>query len=253
MSLGWISQMFGLPGWGLIADRTSRPAAALAMGMSAWVLTLQLFRRPDIYSSFSVCAAAYALLMLCESATNLVTVVTVNAVSGGRGSFGGQRWLSSLGFGVGTLVCGALVQRGGNWVIFAWSTLFAIFIIALALSLDTGTTTRKAEKTHVAKPPGRTAALLASKPLRLLLINSVLYGVLLNLVDQTLILYVQRDLGKTKTFVGWMTLFGTLSEIPVFLYSEQMIQWCANLFCSSSLFFLLLIDETFCTGWVMAV
>jgi len=54
--------------------------------------------------------------------------------------------------------------------------------------------------------------------------SAVMFGSLVCLVEQIMILHIQQAYQVSKTFVGFLTLFGTVSEIPVFCYSDLLLK-----------------------------
>ena len=65
---------------------------------------------------------------------------------------------------------------------------------------------------------------LVHRPCRLLLVNSLLFGVVMTINDTYLYLSLERDFKATRTFNGLCTAVSVLSELPLFWYSDTLIQ-----------------------------
>lgn len=65
---------------------------------------------------------------------------------------------------------------------------------------------------------------LKNIPCRIILMNALLYGLSMNVVDNYLFLSLENDFHTTRTFNGLCTTISTLSCLPLFWYSDALIK-----------------------------
>jgi len=239
MGIGSLAQLFATPIWGLLSDLTGRPTMMLGVGLAGHVICLQAFLFSGIFSLPVVCYGIYAIATGFEGSVSLVETVSIaNAKRTGE-SYGGQRWLASLGFGVGGLLSGCLLESYGFSMLFAWTISVGLLTISAAIAsgyaVGSPAVSNGASKKEEGEEEERGLAklwLLLRTIKRAardgaffnLLVNATMFGTLVNMVDSMMVLHLQQAFNISKSYVGVLGLIGTISEIPVFIAVGQTMK-----------------------------
>ena len=251
-SCSYLSKIIFAPFWGVVGDLYT-PIVALALSYCLSGLSLELLRQCLLRQwSFTT----MLLIKTFRSASNCIGAVTEAVLydatrhrTDGE-SFGRQRLLSSLAWGVGSLCAGYMIDALGLWSIFPYT--YVMISVALVLlynlslygvkkttrtvvvSLTLPTTSTPSTKASDQRSALNTTTLahvmhglqqLFGHPeLSRTAVQIIVTGFLMTLVDQILPIQLDQEYHVPRWVNGMTTFLSIVSSLPVYYYSQHIIQ-----------------------------
>ena len=234
---GLAGKVLMTPLWGVLADRhPARVSALLLCSVATCTLMLELYRWRLVTDALPL----LSLLKVVRSGLNgvgtlldIVTLQVLAAYGGGREGYGGQRLWTGVAWGVGSLSVGVAIDRFGLSAIFTWT--YACTAAVLALLCRAPAAVSAAGAGAGAPPPARARPRTAGEVVDAFrrharrpsvgrfLRMAVVYGVVMAIPETIVFLQLEREFGAPRSLTGAVTLVGTLTELPVFYFSQRLI------------------------------
>ena len=257
-SIGMILKIFGEPFWCIVADVTESHKVLFAVCILMQIGTLEMLRWIPI--NFGTILLVKILRTTTAPSGTFTTTACFALTKGSKEGYGQQRMFGALAWGGGALLVGFLVDWLGMGTIFWYTnffnatTLLLVFFAIPAhmfrrdhvpgqgsgssgeLRLDrdsdgaSGGPRRQSSVTafgcesSVRRYLAELRRFLRYRPCRALLLYALLYGVVMTVPDTFLYVSLERDFHASRTFSGLCTLLSTLSELPVFWYSDRLLR-----------------------------
>jgi PPP family 3-phenylpropionic acid transporter len=229
VALPGLLQIAATPLWGVVADalRINRPLLPLAV--AGTLLPVLLIGRT---ASFELLLALITLLALFTAPVSpLADSATLALLGANRARYGAQRVWGAVGWGLSTLLAGALVERLGLAIAFPGYVLIGALAAGVALFLPRASLPevdlRAAASTFVRD--NRWARFLGC----IFLIGCCNAG-----INGFLSLYLQ-DLGASGEQIGFAFVVASVSELPVMVLAPLVLRrWGAHplLICAGLLY-----------------
>ncbi|CAE8640687.1 unnamed protein product [Polarella glacialis] len=201
---------------------------------------------PTVQSNFSLVFASLIITCAClasrapviDSLTLKVLADHARAASAGAQdsppTYGGQRLWACVGLGVGALVAGWCVQNVGVRMIFVMPMLSLIIVVAILLAYLPSTVPRKTEAGTEEEGAANQLHEPEEKPLSSLmqfetcwfLINLVVYGLHMALVESFLFIYLLQEFqpSASATLLSASTAVSVVFEIFVFMGCGRLFE-----------------------------
>ena len=203
--------------WNAAADATRRYRAILLTAIGgAWLATLLVSRAAGL------AALLPTVLLMAAFSAPIGTLVDSSVATQSRatgGDYGRVRLWGSVGWGLGALVVGPILQRYGLvWAFAVHLTLLAgVFAVAVRVPLE-----------HTPAEPGtrfsgRLRVLLAQRAYLTLLVVGLAFGISLSLALNYLFLHM-KDLGANETLMSATLVVAMVSETPFMFLSGRFIR-----------------------------
>jgi PPP family 3-phenylpropionic acid transporter len=202
------------PLWTSLADATHRHR--LVMSVNILVAALAIFTLP--YLSFFVPILLFAIVfnIFLAPVTSFADSASMYILGDQKAMYGRIRLGGTLGYAVMALVGGMLVQQNGiSWAFWSCGFFFSLaFFVALRL-------THNPEKGS--DSTWRGIRILMSNPRWLLFLAVAFAGGLAQVASGTYLFAYLGELGAEASIMGLILMVGTLSEIPVLLFSNRLV------------------------------
>ena len=218
--IGPLITLVAAPFWGGLADLTRRHKLVLMAAIAGTMVAIaglsqasNLWLLLPIVTAYAWCGAPIIPLV-----DNSVLAMLGNR----RADYGRQRMWGAVGWGIAGLTVGVAIDATGMGIIFA---AFLLFMGAALISASK----LKVSETAIGVEFWRGLRLLARNAKWLLFLATVLIaGIGAGVTNNFLFLYL-NDMGASRTLMGWSLMVATLSEIPVFFYSNRLLaRWGAS-------------------------
>lgn len=214
-SLAPLLGMIGAPLWTGLADATHRHRLILSLAMLATIGIALLY--PLQTAFLPVVCVVIIFALFSSPVIAFADSATMGMLGGRRELFGRLRLGGTIGWGVASLVIGALIEAHGlrlAFYLFA-GLMFLAFLTGQALTFNRA-------------PAGNSfitgaRQLLASGRFVRFLLMAVLCGIALSTVNSYLFSYL-AELQATESMMGWAQTISTISEFPVLLFSNRLLK-----------------------------
>jgi PPP family 3-phenylpropionic acid transporter len=207
--------IFSAPLWTGLADASGQHRLAMSLAILCGVSTLIVF--PLLNAIVPVLLIAVLFNACMAPITPFADSSTMFMLAEGKEMYGRVRLGGTIGYGLAALVTGMLVQNYGLRFAF-WgcaALYFFSFIVSQRLrygQVETGTPLG-----------GRTRSLLANPRWLLFLVLAFAGGAALAAFNNYLFSYM-KELGANESMMGLSLTIGTISEIPVLFFGNQLIK-----------------------------
>jgi PPP family 3-phenylpropionic acid transporter len=221
--------MVGASLWGMLSDATGRHRLLFAIALCGVWVSVFLMTQAESFNQFIPIVVVYAFFF---SPIIPLTDNSVVAALGERsGEYGRIRVWGSYGWGLAALFVGVIIERYG----LLWG--FGCFMITWPILFFLGYRMPMSTKAARSRFWRELRILLAERHWILFLIVALIEGMSLGIFLSFLFLYLE-DMGSSRAIMGLALTMATLSEIPVFLYSQRLFKrWNAPFLLAMSLFF----------------
>ncbi|HXF64854.1 MAG TPA: major facilitator superfamily domain-containing protein 6 [Caldilineaceae bacterium] len=208
----WLSA----PLWGLLADALQRHRLLLLVAIVGAITAALTLAQATAFGWLLVVVAAYAFFV-----APIMPLVdnSVMALLGARSAeYGKQRLWGAVGWGLAGAGAGVLVERlGASMSFYAYASWMALgLLVALRLPISRapiGQSVRLALR-----------GLAANSQLLVFLATVLVAGMAMSTVHSFLFLYL-LDLGASEALMGLSLTVATVSELPVFFFSDRLLRW----------------------------
>ncbi|KAJ3356552.1 Major facilitator super domain-containing protein 6 [Kappamyces sp. JEL0680] len=204
------------------------------LGLAVWSLHLVLPAAdtpakpsPGLWSShfpylLAITVAASFSLACISAQTDALTFASLGP--GRKNLYGEQRLFASLGWALGSYVCGKVVEVTGTF-----STLVYLFIgsmilfLATILLVDTSLSADSSDGLTKDTPSVVSGRVLRQPQIALFCASTLLMGAVNAAIGSFLFRYVAEEWQATPSLLGLTTLFSILLELPLFRFSGVVL------------------------------
>jgi MFS transporter, PPP family, 3-phenylpropionic acid transporter len=219
VALPGLLQIIATPVWGLVADGLQIHRVLLPLAAAGTLVPVLLIGQTG---SFELLLALVALLALFTApVTPLADSATLALLGDQRSRYGALRVWGAVGWGLSTLVAGALVQRLGLAILFPSYGLIGALAVLMAWFLP---------RASLPRVDLRSAALTMARDIRWarFLACIFLIGCCNSVINGFLPLYLQ-DLGAGGEQIGLAFVIASISELPVLVLAPLVLRrWSAR-------------------------
>jgi PPP family 3-phenylpropionic acid transporter len=212
--------LLAAPLWGGIADATRQHRRVLMLAISGSLILVFVLSLTTSLLWLLPVIVAYAFFS--APIMPLVDNSVMAMLGPRRDQYGKQRLWGAIGWGTAGAVAGMLIDRDGlRWAFYGFF-LFTAFELLLA--------------TRMPIAPGAIGArfgrglrvLLTNRRWVLFLITIFTAGIAAAIVNNFLFLFLD-GIGASRTLMGFSLTVATLSELPIFFYSDRLLRrWGAR-------------------------
>jgi MFS transporter, PPP family, 3-phenylpropionic acid transporter len=203
------------PLWGALADATRRHHALLLLaigGSMAAVATLS--RAASLPALVAIVVAnAFCLAPVIPLIDN--TVLTM--LGERRSLYGRQRLWGAIGWGITAPVAGWLMDRVGMSAAFGGYVILMLGCLLVATGLPVG-------RSHISSSFRRGMGGLLGNWQWLVFLASILIGGIVMSIEMSFLFLYMNSLGASKALMGLSLAVATISELPVWFYSNRLLE-----------------------------
>ena len=219
MAVPSIILVFGAPLWTGYADAYRRHKLFFSLATLGAIISALIIGRLDHFSLLILVSGAYAFFF--SAIMPLMDNTVMSMLGDRRSQYGRIRLWGAVGWGLAAPLMGALIERGGiHWAFRGYAgVMFIAMLMGLQMPLSLA---------HAGEPFWRGVRKLLSRRILLFLALIFVGGLCLSALSNFLFLYMET-LGASKTLMGLVLTAATLSEIPMFFYSDRLLRrWGAR-------------------------
>ena len=225
--IGLISMVSGMAGmagsflWGYLSDRTGKPSILIAVGAVGGLLLAQLI--PVVkWMGLSDAPLWYTLIgcagsLMSSACYTLVDSTTLAILDNRRKDYGRYRQGGSVGYIVGILAAGFLIDRASLvWMFPVYAALMFVFSM---------TALRLPKRAARLQDSGwGQISLMVRKPAWLVLMGTVFLFWMAYYGSSMFIGVVLKSMGASAPLISFAVVIGAVIEIPCMAISGQLIQ-----------------------------
>jgi len=212
--------LISAPLWGAAADATKQHKRLLMIAIAGALAVVFIFSRTTAFVWIIPVAIVYAFF--AAPIMPLVDASTMDWLGEKRNLYGRIRLWGAIGWGVSAPLIGWLIERSGvGWAFYGYIILMlGGLVVAWFLPI---------RETAAQQSFWSSMRLFAGNRQWLLFLAVVFIGgICMAIISNFLFLYM-NDLGASKTLMGLSLTFATLSELPIFFYSNRLLnRWGAR-------------------------
>jgi MFS transporter, PPP family, 3-phenylpropionic acid transporter len=235
-----------MPCWGMLADWIqSRKHVYLICKALGTICLLALSVLPHTFESIFICVVGISIF----SASGVLDASVLDYLGDShRGLYGSVRLWTAISWGIGAVIMGWITDAFGfrlNFILYG--SMMIVMLICVALGLPARSKSEEARYQQIQQQRQDTTnhqddghpcfqVLVRSfcrAPVALWLLQVVVIGCGMALVDSFLFLYLQNDLGASTKLCGFTVGVTVLMELPIFHYAEYLLHSVGHdaLFC----------------------
>jgi len=202
------------PVWGLFTDRTRKQKLTLLITFAGAILFALAI---SAFKSFLLLIPVVLLFAFFSSPISPLIDSTVMAELGGqKEKYGQYRMWATVGWGIIAPVTG--------WLIEIYNVKVSFWIYAVLMSVGLMIAMRIPVSGQIGSiPTGGFRRFLTDRRWLTFLIFTFAAGIALSMISNFLFIYL-RDMGANERTLGLTLTFATLSEIPVFYFSNRLLK-----------------------------
>jgi PPP family 3-phenylpropionic acid transporter len=202
------------PLWGGLADVTQKHRRLLMLAIAgAWTAVLALSLATRFFWLFPI-VAVYAVFM--APIMPLVDNAVIAMLGERKAEYGKLRVWGAVGWGVAAPVAGLLIDRNGlDWAFYAYLMLM-VGCLVVATRLPVG-------HTSIGRHFWRGVRVLTTNRQWNVFLLTVMVGFLAMAFEMNFLFLYLDELGAGTTLMGLSLSVATLSEIPVWFYSDRLL------------------------------
>jgi PPP family 3-phenylpropionic acid transporter len=212
--------LISAPAWGAAADATKQHKRLLMVAIAGALAVVFIFSRTTAFVWIIPVAVVYAFF--AAPIMPLVDASTMDWLGEKRNLYGRIRLWGAIGWGITAPLIGWLIERSGvQWAFYGYIILMlGGLVVAWFLPI---------RETSAQQPFWSGMRLFAGNRQWLLFLAVVFIGgTCMAIILNFLFLYM-NDLGVSKTLMGLTLTFATISELPIFFYSNRLLnRWGAR-------------------------
>lgn len=210
-----IITMFSAPFWTGLADSTHRHSLILRLNMAAAILLVLLMPTARTFLFLFPIILFYTFLF--SPISSLADSATLTMLEKQREEYGRIRLGGTIGWGVVSAMAGIVIERYG----LTWSFwLYAINMTLAWLISHKLTFGQTGERVAIRRG---IRALLTNRRWLIFLVTVFIAGMGMSTVNMYLFPYME-EAGARKSLMGLAAVIATISEIPVFFFSNYLLK-----------------------------
>jgi MFS transporter, PPP family, 3-phenylpropionic acid transporter len=203
------------PLWGALADAARRHHALLLLAIGGTMAAVLALSRTASLSALIPIVVVNAFFM--APIIPLVDSTVLTMLGERRSLYGRQRLWGAVGWGITAPVAGWLMDRTGMSASFGGYVvlMFGCFLVAIGLPVG---------RSHIGGTFRRGVRGLLGNWQWLVFLASILIGGLVLAIEMSFLFLYMNSLGASKALMGLCLAIGTVSELPVWFYSNRMLE-----------------------------
>lgn len=213
-AIGPLIMIFAQPFWGLLTDYLNSPKSTLFMMIIGASIIAILF---PVATSFKHLMILNVLYFFFQSSIQPIADATTMAVLKDSTDFGKIRLWGSLGYAVGVITIGSLLDTYGLYLLFILNAFILMLTLLFIFRLPVEQVKKRKFKMNEAM------ALFKNKSFLLFLLFSFLVHLTVHANNSFYAIFLQ-NLGATITLVGFALLIKSILEIPFFAMSKKLMK-----------------------------
>lgn len=226
--VGLIMKVVGSTAWGILSDVTDSPKNMLVLSTILSCFALHVFQHDFVFSSVSTTFFAYALY----EGVNVITMLTDSLcllMLPNKNDYGTARMWCAISHGISSLAVGWCMDQWGVGVIFQWSYVAAVIVLYVTVfHIPNVSQKKKSDVKSDSDEPKPTFAetfFIAIKhpPLLLCLVDLFSYGFLMCVPELVLFVQLENEFKVPRVVYGACVWASTLTELPVFFFSDHIL------------------------------
>lgn len=210
-----LASLVAAPLWSGVADATRRHKGIFVIASLSVILTaLTIYNATTL---FWLIPTVLAFSFFAAPIMPLIDSNTMLLLEGRRNQYGRIRLWGTIGWAITAPIAGWLIQQSGiAWSFYTYAALVGIsLLIALPIRMN---------HTQVAVPFWNgLRALLSNRRWVFFLVMVFMIGIGSSSVATYLFLYM-KNLGADETQIGFALTISTISEVPMFFFSEHILR-----------------------------
>jgi PPP family 3-phenylpropionic acid transporter len=212
--------LISAPVWGAAADATKQHKRLLMIAITGALLAVFLFSRTTAFAWIIPVIVVYAFF--AAPVIPMVDASTMAWLGEERNLYGRIRLWGAIGWGLSAPLIGWLIERSTvRWAFYGYIVLMLGGVVVAWFLPIRETSAQQSFWSSVRVFAG-------NKQWLLFLAGTFTGGMCMAIISNFLFLYM-NDLGASKTMMGLSLTFATLSELPIFFYSNRLInRWGAR-------------------------
>lgn len=212
-AVGPFVMIFAQPFWGLLTDYLNAPKVTITIMIICSVLTALVFPFAFTFEHLLILNIIYFFF---QSSIPAIADSTTLSLLDDRNDFGKIRLWGSLGYAVGVMSVGTLLDVFGLQLLFILHSSFLALTLLVIIKLPI----KKGEKREFKL---QEAVLLLKNPMFLLfLLFSFLIHLTVHANNSFYAIYLQ-NMGATITLIGFSLLLKSILEVPFFAMSKKLM------------------------------
>jgi PPP family 3-phenylpropionic acid transporter len=212
--------LLSAPVWGAAADATKQHKRLLMVAIAGALAVVFVFSRTTAFAWLIPVIVVYGFFV--APIMPLVDASTMDWLGDKRNLYGRIRLWGAIGWGLSAPLIGWLIERSGvRWAFYGYIVLMlGGLVMAWFLPI---------RETSGQQSFWRKIRLFTGNRQWLIFLVVVFFGgMCMAIISNFLFLYM-NDLGASKTLMGLSLTFGTISELPIFFYSNRLLRrWGAR-------------------------
>ncbi len=203
------------PLWGGFADATRRHHALLLLAIGGTIAAVLALSRTVSLQALIPIVIVNAFFM--APIIPLVDSTVLTMLGERRSLYGRQRLWGAIGWGITAPVAGWMMDRVGMTGGFGSYVLmmFGCFVVAIGLPVG---------RSHISGSFRRGARGLLGNWQWLVFLASILIGGIVMSIEMSFLFLYMNSLGASKALMGLSLAVATISELPVWFYSNRMLE-----------------------------
>jgi MFS family permease len=212
--------LVGAPLWGALADYTHRHKLIWASTIAGAIIMALVLSQVSFFFLLIPIVVVYALF--AAPIVPLADNATMALLGERRDQYGRQRIWGAIGWGVAAPLIGQLIEtRGLHWSFWGYAGIMFVGLLIIQkipfYQVDQRTPFWQGAQT-----------LLSNRSWLLFLFLVFVGGAGQAVIHNFLFLYM-NELGASKTMMGLSLTIATISELPIFFYSDRLLaRWSAK-------------------------
>ncbi|MCA9983396.1 MAG: MFS transporter [Anaerolineales bacterium] len=199
-----------------LADRTGRYRLIMSLALLSLVAGLVVF--PYLRAFIPLFVLAIFLTVAFSPVGALASSASLHMLGNNKDQFGRVRLGGTLGFSLLATVAGALVEQHGLKIAFWGAAVIYVLAFLVSQKLDHG-----GEESNQNPVKSRMGEMLRNPHFGLFFVLSLAGGIAFSTINTYFFPYM-RDLGADESTMGLALTIGTVAELPVLFFINQIIR-----------------------------
>jgi MFS transporter, PPP family, 3-phenylpropionic acid transporter len=203
------------PLWGAFADATRRHHALLLFAIAGTMAAVLALSRAASLQALVPIVIVNAFFM--APIIPLVDSTVLTMLGERRSLYGRQRLWGAIGWGITAPLAGSMMDRAGMTGAFGSYVfmMFGCFLVAIGLPVG---------RSHISASFRRGVRGLLGNWQWLVFLASFLVGGIVLSIEMSFLFLYMNSLGASKALMGLSLAVATVSELPVWFYSNRMLE-----------------------------
>lgn len=206
---------FTAPLWSGFADTSGRHRLFMSVALLGSVITLFIF--PFLTTFLPVLLIAMLLYLFLAPVTPFSDSATMNMLADKKEMYGRVRLGGTLGFGVTATIAGVFVQNYGLRIAFWGAATLLLLGLFVSQKLVYGHSTAD-------NPSLSRVRIMVSNPRWIIFLCMAFFGGVSLAASNNYFFPYLQEVGAPESLMGFALTLGTLSEVPVLFFGNQLIR-----------------------------